>query len=105
MQALNYTVAERVKISNNSWGGGGSSQALKDAIARADAAGHLFVAAAGNGGADGVGDDNDATPSYPASYDNPNVLAVAATDNRDGLASFSNYGASLWTSRRRAWTS
>jgi subtilisin family serine protease len=50
------------------------------------------VAAAGNGGADGVGDNNDAAPHYPSSYDVPNVISVAATDNRDTLASFSNYG-------------
>ncbi len=93
VEALNYAVAKGAKISNNSWGGGGSSQALKDAIARADAAGHLFVAAAGNGGSDGVGDDNDSTPSYPASYDNPNIISVAATDSKDSLAGFSNYGA------------
>src|SRR5215204_6115845 len=92
VEALNYAVREKIPISNNSWGGGGYSQSLRDAIARADAAGHLFVAAAGNGGADGVGDDNDATPNYPSCYDVPNVISVAATDNRDALASFSNYG-------------
>jgi subtilisin family serine protease len=94
IKALNYAVAEGAKISNNSWGGGGSSQALLDAIKKADASGHLFVAAAGNGGADGVGDNNDAAPHYPSSYDSPNVISVAATDNRDTLARFSNYGSS-----------
>ena len=49
----------------------------------------LFVAAAGN-----TGTNNDTAPSYPASYQAGNLIAVAATDNRDGLASFSNYGAS-----------
>jgi subtilisin family serine protease len=48
---------------NNSWGGGGYSQALYDAIERANRANILFMAAAGNGGSDGVGDDNDTTPS------------------------------------------
>ena len=93
VEALNYAVAKGAKISNNSWGGGGYSQTLKDAIDRADASGHLFVAAAGNGGSDGVGDDNDATPSYPASYESANVVSVAATDSKDALAGFSNYGA------------
>ncbi len=65
VEAINYAVNKGAKISNNSWGGGGSSQALLDAINRADAAGHLFVAAAGNGGADGVGDNNDTTPPLP----------------------------------------
>lgn len=94
VEALDYAVKNGVKISNNSWGGGGKSQALQDAIARADSAGHLFVAAAGNGGADGIGDNNDVTPNYPANYPNSNIISVAATDNRDRLASFSNFGVS-----------
>ena len=57
-----------------------------------DAAGHLFVAAAGNGGADGVGDNTDTTPQYPSSYNSTNIISVAATDSRDTLANFSNYG-------------
>ena len=89
VKALDYAVARGAKVSNNSWGGGGFSQALKDAISRADAAGHIFVAAAGNNNA-----NNDATGSYPANYDVPNVVSVAATDSKDALASFSNYGAS-----------
>lgn len=88
VEAINYAVGEGVKISNNSWGGGGYSQALYDAIENADAAGHLFVAAAGNDGA-----NNDTTASYPANYNLPNVISVAATDNRDTLAAFSNFGA------------
>jgi subtilisin family serine protease len=54
----------------------------------------LFVAAAGNGGADGAGDDNDAAvATYPCAYQLPHVVCVAASDNRDRLAGFSNYGA------------
>ena len=94
VEAVNYAVAEGMDISNNSWGGGGRSQALQDAITRADNAGHVFIAAAGNGGSDGVGDDNDATPNYPSGYGVPNVISVAATDDTDRLASFSNFGAS-----------
>lgn len=74
--------------SNNSWGGGGFSQALKDAIDRANAKDILFVAAAGNNGS-----NNDATASYPSNYKSPNIIAVAAIDNAGNLASFSNYGA------------
>jgi hypothetical protein len=77
-----------VRAINMSWGGGGYSAALGDAIQAAGNAGILCVAAAGNSGR-----NNDATPSYPASYDASNLLAVAATDSRDNLASFSNYGA------------
>lgn len=88
VEAINYAVREGVKVSNNSWGGGGYSQSLRDAISRADTAGHLFVAAAGNDSA-----NNDTTPSYPANYALPNVVSVAATNHRDTLASFSNFGA------------
>jgi subtilisin family serine protease len=77
-----------VVATNNSWGGGGFSQALRDAIAEADQAGILFVAAAGNSGT-----DNDATRSYPSGYDLPNVIAVAAIDKQGALAGFSQYGA------------
>jgi subtilisin family serine protease len=78
---------------NNSWGGGGFSQALQDAIERANAADILFVAAAGNGGSDGVGDNNDAVANYPSNYPNSNIIAVAALTSSGGLASYSNYGA------------
>lgn len=78
---------------NNSWGGGGFSQALKDAIERANSAGILFMVAAGNGGSDGIGDNNDVTPSYPASYDCTNIIAVASITSTGARSSFSNYGA------------
>jgi subtilisin family serine protease len=79
--------------SNNSWGGGGYSQGLYDAIERANGKGILFVAAAGNGGSDGVGDDNDTTPHYPSSYANANIIAVASITSTGAKSSFSNYGA------------
>lgn len=78
--------------SNNSWGGGGFSQALYDAVNRANTQNILFVAAAGNGGSDGVGDNNDAVASYPSNMDLPNVIAVAAITSTGAKASFSNYG-------------
>ncbi len=87
VKAIDYAVDNGATISNNSWGGGGRSQALQDAITRAGEAGHLFVAAAGN-----AGNDNDANPFYPASYDNENIVSVAATDSNDQIASFSNFG-------------
>ena len=97
-EAIDYSIAEGVEISNNSYGyydscGGCFARTLRDAIGRADAAGHLFVGAAMNGGADYVGDDNDVTSVYPASYDIPTIISVAASNNEDELASFSNYGA------------
>jgi len=91
--AINYAVDNGVKISNDSWGYDFSSETLERAIADADRAGHLMVTAAMNGGADFVGDDIDFYPMYPASYDDPNIISVAASNNDDELTTFSNYGA------------
>jgi subtilisin family serine protease len=73
---------------NNSWGGGGFSQLLMDAIRRANDAGILFIAAAGNSAT-----NIDVTPFYPASYKLPNVITVASITSVGALSSFSNYGA------------
>jgi len=87
--AVNAKIAGvNVRVLSNSWGGGGFSQALLDEINKANANDILFVAAAGNNGS-----NNDLTPHFPSSYNAPNVVAVAATDNNDALASFSNFGA------------
>lgn len=74
--------------SSNSWGGGGFSQALGDAIGRANLANILFIAAAGNSTY-----DCDAVDCYPAEYANANVIAVAALTSTGAIASYSNYGA------------
>jgi len=87
IKAIDYATKMGAHVMNNSWGGGGFSQALKDAITAAHTKGVLFAAAAGNGGT-----DNDVTPSYPASYDVPSVIAVMATDQNDAKASFSQFG-------------
>lgn len=76
-----------LRVLSNSWGGGGFEQSLKDAIAAANSAGILFVAAAGNDGT-----NNDSVAQYPCNYDVGNVLSIAATDQDDALAAFSNYG-------------
>jgi subtilisin family serine protease len=81
-----------IVATNNSWSGGGYSQALRDAIERANQANILFVAAAGNGGSDGIGDNNDIVPNYPASYPNSNIISVAAITKAGAKAVFSNYG-------------
>jgi subtilisin family serine protease len=70
--------------------GGASSMAMTDKIALAPEI--LFVAAAGNGGADGIGDDNDVVSEFPCEVNLPNVICVAATTPLDTLASFSNFG-------------
>ena len=91
-EAIEYAVANGADIINASWSGPNFSQILYDAISYANENGVLFVAAAGNGGSDGIGDNNDQTPRYPSSYDLPNIIAVAATDQNDNLTSFSNFG-------------
>ena len=93
--AIDYATAHHVLVSNHSWSMGNAYwQPLSDAISRARAAGQIIVAAAGNGGSDSIGDNNDTTPSYPASFGFDNILAVAATTSNDALTSYSNYGAS-----------
>lgn len=89
MEAIQYAKANGAKIINASWGNVGTDGALRDAIT---ASGLLFVAAAGNGGDDGTGDNNDVTPVSPASLNSPNIIAVSAVDNQGDLAPFSNYG-------------
>jgi subtilisin family serine protease len=82
------TKGANVRVLNNSYGGGGFSQSFLDAVLSLNQSGVLFVAAAGN-----ETQNNDVAPHYPSNYDAPNVISVAATDSLDGLASFSNYGA------------
>jgi subtilisin family serine protease len=97
--AINYATMMRkthgvnVRVTNNSWVTDGYSSVLLDAFRNAGAAGILNVAGAGNGGADYVGDDNDAVPLYPANFALDSVISVAATDHADALAAFSNFGA------------
>ena len=79
-----YATKMGADIASNSWGGGGFSQALHDAISEFPG---LFIAAAGNSST-----NNDLRPHYPSSYDLPNVLAVASTDHNDKISSFSCYG-------------
>jgi subtilisin family serine protease len=73
-----------VRATNNSWGGGGFSQALQDSITAAGEAGILFIAAAGNSGT-----DNDVSPAYPATYDNDIIMSVASTTRTDGSSGYS----------------
>src|SRR3954452_8433920 len=78
---INWVSTQGVKVLSMSLGGGDNST-LKAAVQKAynNGNGVLIVAAAGN--------DGDATLNYPAAY--PDVVSVAATDNRDHRASFSN---------------
>ncbi|HYP54166.1 MAG TPA: S8 family serine peptidase, partial [Pyrinomonadaceae bacterium] len=92
IEAINYAIDRKksgvnLRIISASWGSTARSRALEEAIKRAGEEGILFVAAAGNSSV-----NNDRTPHYPSSYPLPNVLAVAALDRHDALASFSNFG-------------
>lgn len=89
IEAIDYAIDKGAKIINASYGSYTYSTAERDAIARARDAGILFVAAAGNGN----WNNDSATKHYPSSYDLANIIAVAATDQSDSRASFSNYGA------------
>jgi subtilisin family serine protease len=87
-----YAARHGAQVVNASLGGRSYDPLMASTIASAP--GTLFVVAAGNGGGDGIGDDNDLPGAavYPCNYDAPNLLCVAATDPNDALALFSNYG-------------
>ncbi len=98
ISSIRYAVDNGAKVLSNSWGSEGEDPAeaadnlaLKEAIQYAMDKNVLFIAAAANSGVD---NDNDAKKAaYPASYPHDNIISVAAIDSKDGLASFSNYGA------------
>jgi subtilisin family serine protease len=87
IQAVEYATMMGADLTSNSWGGGGFSEGLAEAIAASGEEEMLFIAAAGNDSS-----DTDIFPHYPSSYDLDNVISVAATDDRDNLAGFSNFG-------------
>jgi subtilisin family serine protease len=96
ISAYNYVRRMRVekgvnvRVTNNSYGGPGFSQSALDAITQLNAAGILFVAAAGNDSRDtfSIGE-------FPANYNSPNVIAVASTNSSDTLSGFSNFSSRL----------
>ncbi|MFZ3230499.1 MAG: S8 family peptidase [Pseudobdellovibrio sp.] len=101
IKAIKYAVDNGAKVLSNSWGSegddpedAGNNKALKEIIQYAQDHDVLFIAAAGNGHS-GVGYDNDsdAKPGVPASYDNDNIISVAAVDVNNKLGAFSNWGA------------
>ncbi len=102
IECFNYITALKkrgvnIRVSNNSWGGPRSTtlpfpQLLKDAIDAAGNAGIINIFAAGNGGGDGIGDNNDITPHDPASFDSPSIVSVAASNQTDVKTVSSNFG-------------
>jgi subtilisin family serine protease len=87
--AFAYAGQKGMQVVNGSFGTS-FAQVVADAITNAPNT--LFVFAAGNGGGDGIGDDNDSAAIYPCQHTAPNILCVAASDQNDNRASFSNYG-------------
>jgi subtilisin family serine protease len=87
IKAIDYAVARGATVLSNSWGGGQRSALLEASIRSAQEKGVVFVAAAGNSGA-----NNERNPTYPASYPVSNVISVAAVNNTGELSRFSNHG-------------
>ena len=84
IEAIEYAKAMGVQIINCSWGSENFSNALKEEMSNS---GILFVCSAGNNGMDEA-----SSPIYPACFNLPNIISVAAIDNKGEIASFSNYG-------------
>jgi subtilisin family serine protease len=91
INALQYAADQGARIVNCSFGGDARSQAEYDAFAELKTAGILAVCAAGNSSRN---IDASGLETYPASYDLDNILSVAASNQTNSLASFSNYGLS-----------
>jgi subtilisin family serine protease len=85
--AIDYAISHGARVINASWGGPAFSLALYQAVKRAGDRGVVFVAASGNDGKNA-----DVKPDFPAAFDLPNVISVAATGASDELVDFSNYG-------------
>jgi len=85
--SIEYAIQKGARVINASWGTTSFSESLFQTIQFCQKQGVLVVAAAGNSA-----HDTDSNPFYPSSYDLPNIISVAATDQSDNLASFSNWG-------------
>src|SRR5215469_1908592 len=87
IQAKKTGVNIRIVNDSQTWPGTATSQALSDEIDALGANDILFVTAAGN-----TAQNNDAVPRYPCVYDRPNQICAAASNQKDGLWSSSNFG-------------
>jgi len=92
-ETTGHASGANVRILNASFGGGGFSQSFLDAMGQLDTEGILFVSAAGNVDNGTRVPNNDLVPHFPSSFDAPNVIAVASTNQTDALSSFSHFGA------------
>lgn len=80
--AITFAADEGASVINMSLSGSSPAQILEDAVLYAWQNGVVIAAAAGN--------SNSSSPEYPAAYEK--VISVAATDQNDLKASFSNFG-------------
>ena len=87
IECIDFAMSNGAKVINASFGSNTYSNSEFSAIQTAGTKGIIFVAAAGNASL-----NNDTAPFYPADYPLDNIVSVAATDNTDALASFSDYG-------------
>ncbi|MGK5087726.1 S8 family serine peptidase [Bdellovibrionota bacterium FG-2] len=85
--ATEYAMLNHADIMSNSWGGDGFSKAFFEVIEETNKRGIVYVAAAGNDH-----NNNDTEPTYPASYQLPNIISVAATDSKDDVTIFTSWG-------------
>lgn len=90
--SINYARLNGAKIINLSLGGSEFKQENLNLMKQLAGQNILVVAAAGNGGNDQIGDNNDITPHYPSSYESSNIISVASINNKGALSGFSNYG-------------
>lgn len=87
VKSIDFAIQNGAKVINASWGGAGPYQSIYDAVNRFRTSGGIFIAAAGNDAA-----DHNTNRFEPCDFDLDNVICVAATDENDGLAYFSDYG-------------
>jgi subtilisin family serine protease len=88
-----HTKGANIRVLNASFGGSNFSQSFIDAVDLLNDAGILFVAAAGNVDNGTLQPNNDLIPHFPSSFDVPNIISVAASNQADALTGFSHFGA------------
>ena len=92
-ESTGHTKGANIRVLNASFGGAQFSQQFQDAVNQLNGSGILFVSAAGNID-DGTREpNNDLVPHFPSSFDAPNIISVAATNQVDALAGFTHFGA------------
>lgn len=88
IKAVGYAIENGAHILSNSWGSRGYSEILEKLFIKANQMGIVAVAAAGNARFN----NNDETPTYPATYNSPNIISVMAYNAQERHAAYSSYG-------------